>query len=224
MNIEDLSIEELEELIKIKKEKINDEELNKKYNLMLEIKNNYLKLKDEIEKEIHLYNGTETFNKIYWDEEIKISKYKHLKENKYIFKSKICFKECHKCKRVFEVEFDKRTNYYCNYYCEECKLAEKVKEDEWYNINCKQKQELIQQLKSMPYDEYLQTEHWKAKSYEIKREAGFKCQKCGSNKKLAAHHLTYEHRGDERIGDLMCLCDECHKKEHKINELLEENN
>jgi len=72
----------------------------------------------------------------------------------------------------------------------------------------------LQRLKTMPYSEYLLTDHWKKKSYNCKQKVGFKCQKCNSKENLVAHHLTYEHCGEEWGKDLICICDECHKKEH----------
>lgn len=71
----------------------------------------------------------------------------------------------------------------------------------------------------MFYIDQLNTFDWKLKSYQIKKRDGFKCQICGSNKKLHAHHVVYE-------PDLMAwqypdnyyvtLCETCHLYEHSI--------
>ena len=69
-------------------------------------------------------------------------------------------------------------------------------------------------LQSMPYQEYLQTEHWQAVSAQAKRQAGTRCQLCNSIRRLHTHHHTYENLGHEQPGDLIVLCDECHGKHH----------
>lgn len=69
-------------------------------------------------------------------------------------------------------------------------------------------------LRSLPYDIYLQTEHWANKRTEAIRSAGGKCQLCNSTKRINVHHRTYDHRGDEPMSDLTVLCRECHAKFH----------
>lgn len=74
----------------------------------------------------------------------------------------------------------------------------------------------IDKLATMPYEDYLQTDHW----YELRRKAlkraNYKCQKCYHQDHLQIHHLTYERRGLELPEDLIVLCSKCHKKNHGI--------
>lgn len=72
-----------------------------------------------------------------------------------------------------------------------------------------------QRLHSMPYDEYLHTEHWQQMREKVFARKGRRCEKCFSaEKELHVHHITYDRRGYEEIDDLMVLCDECHIAQH----------
>ena len=74
---------------------------------------------------------------------------------------------------------------------------------------------LIYYLKSMPYDEYLETEHWKHFRNEALKWAGHKCQLCNKeDTTLVIHHKTYENRGRETFNDVIVLCEDCHKLVH----------
>ena len=72
----------------------------------------------------------------------------------------------------------------------------------------------IEELKAMPYDEYLQTPEWSEKREKALRRAEHRCQICNSSGFLHVHHRTYENRGDERLEDLAVLCEDCHKLYH----------
>lgn len=72
----------------------------------------------------------------------------------------------------------------------------------------------IAELRSMSYPEYLQTPEWKRRAKAAKKAAGYRCQVCNKPGPLHAHHRTYEQRGNERPGDLIALCQDCHKLFH----------
>lgn len=74
--------------------------------------------------------------------------------------------------------------------------------------------EQIKELKTMPYKEYLQTDHWKNVRKRALFRANYKCQLCGSKENLNVHHNTYENRGEEKDEDLVVLCENCHGKFH----------
>ena len=72
----------------------------------------------------------------------------------------------------------------------------------------------VEQLRKMPYKEYLQTREWKDKARKAKKRARNRCQICNRPQTeviLDVHHRTYERRGQERPDDLTVLCRECHK-------------
>lgn len=105
---------------------------------------------------------------------------------------------CERCCEQSEQEFKR--------YREEREREEQEREE----------QEEIQTLKTMPYPEYLQTEHWKRTRLRALRRADFACQLCNRTKNLQTHHRTYERRGCELPADLIVLCRSCHEKHHDI--------
>ncbi len=77
----------------------------------------------------------------------------------------------------------------------------------------------LAELKTMPYEEYLLTPEWQKKRWSALRWAGGRCEQCQSRYKLHVHHRTYERRGQEKMGDLMVLCADCHETEHLRQEI-----
>jgi len=74
----------------------------------------------------------------------------------------------------------------------------------------------VKLLCSMPYKDYLKSDHWRATRAAALVAAGFRCQLCNSPDSLAVHHRTYERRGHEAPADLTVLCSPCHAKFHDI--------
>lgn len=66
------------------------------------------------------------------------------------------------------------------------------------------------------YQEYLLSPKWKQKRSKKLKQAGYKCQKCGSVGKLECHHKTYERLYKERLADLEILCEACHVEADKV--------
>lgn len=79
--------------------------------------------------------------------------------------------------------------------------------------------ELCQDLATMPYAEYLKTDHWQKTAKAAKERAGHKCQVCNKYGQLHTHHRTYERRGAELPDDLIVLCAGCHKLFHDHGKL-----
>ena len=75
-----------------------------------------------------------------------------------------------------------------------------------------------QVLRSMPYDDFLQTPYWLAVSDHVKSLHPW-CVLCTEPlaEPLRVHHRTYEHRGDEwrHLDDLSVICDPCHSWHHR---------
>jgi len=91
-------------------------------------------------------------------------------------------------------------------------------------------------LKSLPYAEYLKSNHWYYKRNKALNKAFFQCQVCNSKGhiirpandpdfveyrecQLHVHHRTYERKGHELPQDLIVLCSECHELFHKHGKL-----
>ena len=73
----------------------------------------------------------------------------------------------------------------------------------------------VAELRSMPYVDYLRTNHWKRKRAKAIRKAGGRCVFCGATESLQVHHMTYARKGCEQLADLQVLCSDCHKGEHQ---------
>jgi len=87
----------------------------------------------------------------------------------------------------------------------------------------KKTQQEIQEMRDMPYSDYLRTTHYINLAKKIKVKANYTCSVCGiTNKQLGvmlnAHHTTYDNLGDAELeeNDLVCLCSACHIIEHKF--------
>lgn len=80
-------------------------------------------------------------------------------------------------------------------------------------------EELIKLLRSLPYQQYLQTEHWEGTSEIAKWRARYKCQVCSNQESLNTHHRTYKNKGNEKKEDLIVLCNSCHKTFHENGKL-----
>lgn len=92
------------------------------------------------------------------------------------------------------------------------------KEDKQAQIE--KKRARIQELRAMPYRDYLLTPDWQKKRLYALKRAGGRCQVCNNpNKRLDVHHRTYERLGDELYTDLLVLCHSCHGTFHKNGKL-----
>ena len=73
----------------------------------------------------------------------------------------------------------------------------------------------MSKIRSLDYQEYLQTEHWQHFKLEAIRHAGHKCQICNKDDcNLNVHHNNYDNRGRETFNDVIVVCDDCHNMIH----------
>ena len=71
----------------------------------------------------------------------------------------------------------------------------------------------------MTYNDYLKSDNWKQISSKRKEIDGYKCCCCGSDVKLAAHHISYPQNWFEtKTDDLRTLCSDCHLIVHRLQE------
>ena len=70
-----------------------------------------------------------------------------------------------------------------------------------------------------PYKEQLLDKRWRLfREFAIVARGGV-CENCGSKKNLVIHHPQYKdgyNAWDYSVKDLVCLCNNCHKKIHNI--------
>jgi hypothetical protein len=100
-------------------------------------------------------------------------------------------------------------------------------------------------LAAMPYQQYLNTRHWRWRRRRALWLADDRCEHCGRQpfdrtelvdldetdeyaferlkvrrarfaRWLEVHHLTYDRRGCEDDDDLIVLCDQCHELAHTL--------
>lgn len=68
--------------------------------------------------------------------------------------------------------------------------------------------------------EWLIKKSWLISTY-LKRGWDICCAKCGDTQNLHIHHLSYENLYNEKLNDLMILCNECHKQRHQNKEVFD---
>ena len=66
------------------------------------------------------------------------------------------------------------------------------------------------------YDAYRETDGWKKKSELVLLRAQGICEGCRVNKATEAHHVSYEHCGEEFLFELVAICRPCHQRFHGI--------
>jgi 5-methylcytosine-specific restriction endonuclease McrA len=55
---------------------------------------------------------------------------------------------------------------------------------------------------------------WRCRRDEVIVRQRFRCGRCGQERHLQVHHLSYDHLGDERPDELVALCLMCHWTVH----------
>jgi hypothetical protein len=61
------------------------------------------------------------------------------------------------------------------------------------------------------YQAYLASRQWALKREAVRDRSNGQCERCWINPMMAVHHLTYARVGDERLEDLLAICDPCHE-------------
>ena len=84
-------------------------------------------------------------------------------------------------------------------------------------------QEIQQQARSVEwdierqrYEEYLKSPEWKVKAAKVRVRCGNVCEGCRERKVDDIHHLSYAHKYDEFLFELVGLCRQCHERWHQI--------
>jgi hypothetical protein len=64
----------------------------------------------------------------------------------------------------------------------------------------------------MNYESYIASHRWRTNPARLREMAlaDGKCRLCSGEQPLEAHHRDYGNLGNERDGDLVALCGECH--------------
>jgi hypothetical protein len=141
---------------------------------------------------------------------------------KYVEFSDTLFAECGKVKRKFEAAGDiaglERAIGLTVYLTEICYkpsdtlwMVFELEDDRLQQLK---NDFLIWRLKSLDYQLYLKSEHWRSRRLLALETAKHRCQLCNSTKRLDVHHRTYARLGNEAPEDLTVLCRRCHMMFH----------
>ena len=68
--------------------------------------------------------------------------------------------------------------------------------------------------RSARYHAVMASGGWRRRRRRAIGRAGRRCQRCGAPGPLDVHHLTYARLGRERAGDLLAVCESCHRALH----------
>jgi len=99
--------------------------------------------------------------------------------------------------------------------CPECQEQEEKEYEKEGARDEERRENRKDELKVMPYVQYLRSPEWKQIRNSQLANAGHRCQVCNRNGiSLHVHHRTYERRGRENFKDLIVLCAECHALYH----------
>ena len=73
-------------------------------------------------------------------------------------------------------------------------------------------------IRKMDYLDFMKTRYWQLVAQQVKHNAGWRCEHCGSKHDLVAHHVGYRLHGYEmyHVAELKCLCQACHERLHGL--------
>lgn len=131
---------------------------------------------------------------------------------------------CRECGNAYDVIIKSRTALRAarsdHHTCEECQEKARQTRHEEFEAYQQRLTDEYNHLRTMPYTEYLKTDHWQELRTKMLKRAGFRCQVCNAkNVSLHVHHRTYANRGRETYSDLIVLCANCHETFHDNMEL-----
>ncbi len=73
----------------------------------------------------------------------------------------------------------------------------------------------VNELRAMPYRQYLLTPEWRATRGAALVRFGHACSlDANHTDRLEVHHRTYDRLGEERADDVIVLCHACHRRHH----------
>lgn len=64
------------------------------------------------------------------------------------------------------------------------------------------------------YESHIKSDKWKSIRQKVIQRAHGICEGCGFRPAAQAHHLTYEHLGEEFLWELRAVCLTCHERIH----------
>jgi hypothetical protein len=238
-NLDDEEIEKIEKAFPI--------DISETVAIFLDLESETDSFKEKLQEELEEYFSSsnqeqltqqqkESINYLYWEEVLSLNELvKYTKLGIHILQKTIekeIESNCLTCERKITIKidsidyfqnlrqkidrngFDNQDELMLQHFCKEPCRDEAKNEFENEKII---KTIKIQELKSLPYKDYLMTDHWESLKHEALHLANNSCALClSNNRQLHVHHKTYKNRGQETQNDLIVLCKDCHKKFHGI--------
>jgi hypothetical protein len=106
-----------------------------------------------------------------------------------------------------------------NLLCGPCHQQRKNHAEQQANLDRQRYQALLEEYRARPYEHRRQTREWKVLKRQIHRRDRYRCRMCNRNNvQLHVHHRTYATYAEERLEDLITLCQACHEHFHFLPE------
>jgi len=107
-----------------------------------------------------------------------------------------------------------------NLLCRDCNSDRAADEERQRLLDEERLQAIIAQYRKSPYKERRQSKEWSVLKQRIHRRDGYRCRLCGRNDlTLHLHHCSYDNYAQEKLADLITLCEECHGGFHSLFEV-----
>ncbi|MDQ3964923.1 MAG: hypothetical protein M3246_00470 [Actinomycetota bacterium] len=105
-------------------------------------------------------------------------------------------------------------------FCKSC-LKQRDEYDNAQRLLDRRRQEAIHdERRQVPYTERLQSEEWVIIKRQVHRRDGYRCRLCNrGDRPLHVHHRTYSTYDEERLEDLITLCNVCHRNFHSLSKV-----
>jgi hypothetical protein len=106
-------------------------------------------------------------------------------------------------------------NHLKNLLCSTCVEHRARDEEEQRLLDQARQQAILAEYRKGPYAERRRSEEWLILKRRVHRRDGYRCRMCGRDDlPLHLHHCTYVNYGQEKLEDVITLCEVCHRRHH----------
>ena len=87
----------------------------------------------------------------------------------------------------------------------------------WWDVALEQRHKTKRPAtkRAREYRDFMKGKSWKRLRKLVLDRDNYTCRRCGDQNTHHVHHRTYERFGQERLEDLITLCQDCHGAEHQ---------
>jgi 5-methylcytosine-specific restriction endonuclease McrA len=106
-----------------------------------------------------------------------------------------------------------------NLLCGICQAQRKDHAEQQRRLAGARYEALLKEYRRRPYADRRTTREWMVLKRQVHRRDGYRCRLCGCDgNQLHVHHRTYTTYAEERLEDLITLCQGCHAHFHFLSE------